>query len=208
MVIQNAIDLTLDGLISHDGDGVLTPRVITGVANEIVVVDGDSISADPTLSLASEIHIDSQSFDSGSNLLQNYVSNNSFTPVLDSSNVSPDSVTYSKQEGSYLRIGNIAQIQLEIALSAFTLGSGTGQIRITGLPFTSPSNGTTNSAFGIRISNLDLDAGILMLIPNVAENQAELNIGQSRDDQNFTSVLIAAVNSNTIITIEGWYFIQ
>lgn len=41
------------GIVALTGTGVLTPRTITGTADQIVVADGDGASADPVVSLAS-----------------------------------------------------------------------------------------------------------------------------------------------------------
>lgn len=41
------------GIVALSGSGTLSPRIITGTADQIVVADGDGASADPVISLAS-----------------------------------------------------------------------------------------------------------------------------------------------------------
>lgn len=54
MVNANAINLIATGLASHDGSGVFTGRTVTGTADFIDVVNGDGVSGDPTLSIATK----------------------------------------------------------------------------------------------------------------------------------------------------------
>jgi hypothetical protein len=60
-----------------------------------------------------------------------------FTPVLTFSTPGDVAVTYSAQIGRYTRIGNRCTISVSVITSAFTHTTASGDIRISGLPFTS-----------------------------------------------------------------------
>lgn len=93
----------------------------------------------------------------------------SWTPILSSNGTNP-SVTYSIRYGNYLRIGDLWVFDCYIATSART--GGTGNLRVTGLPFTFPrtvplgirTNGITysNTAIGRGIAG-----GAAMCVDNV-----------------------------------------
>jgi len=59
-----------------------------------------------------------------------------FTPVLE--DISSPDATYSRQEGNYTKIGRMVQFQIGLTLTS--LGTLTGGVKITGLPFTSKAN--------------------------------------------------------------------
>jgi hypothetical protein len=76
----------------------------------------------------------SQSASTDANTLDDY-EEGTFTPVISGTSTAGTG-TYSVQNGNYVKIGKIVQYQIYIILSAHT---GTGNIAIGGLPFTSSS---------------------------------------------------------------------
>lgn len=64
-----------------------------------------------------------------------------WTPVLTCVNPGTLARTYSDQWGNWARVGRIVTIQFYISIASFTLGTATGALRVTGLPFTSIDNG-------------------------------------------------------------------
>lgn len=52
LALQFFYDLTGEGLLSINADGVLTPRAIEGTTQQIAVADGDGVNANPVVSLA------------------------------------------------------------------------------------------------------------------------------------------------------------
>lgn len=61
---------------------------------------------------------------------------NTFTPVLTFATPGDLAVTYATQVGSYVRIGNIVIITINISTSGFTFTTASGACQVTGLPFT------------------------------------------------------------------------
>lgn len=69
-----------------------------------------------------------------------------WTPTLDYSSPGTSSKTYSTRAASYTKIGNLVTVSVQIRLTAFSKGTGSGELQITGLPFT-VSNGTGDETF-------------------------------------------------------------
>jgi hypothetical protein len=76
-----------------------------------------------------------------SELLADYEEGN-FTPTI-SGSTTAGTGTYNAQGAFYTKVGNIVNVQIYINLATHT---GTGNIRITGLPFTSAAGGNTYSS--------------------------------------------------------------
>jgi hypothetical protein len=116
-----------------------TPLVIasTGAAtfSSSVGIGG----ATPTTSGSGITFPDTQSASTNVNTLDDY-EEGTWTPELreEASNRSP---TYSFVSGRYVKIGKLVYIEFGLALSNKGSGSGSGQIRIYGLPYTSLSYG-------------------------------------------------------------------
>jgi hypothetical protein len=124
--------------------------------NEALVIEasGGIINAKKRLDAESGI-----SFNNGTNILNAY-STGTFTPVLYGSTTA-GSPTYSFQQGKYTRIGNICIARVAISWTA--LGSATGEMRISGLPFLS-YNDVLNQGFASThfYSSLSLPAGKIL----------------------------------------------
>ena len=67
------------------------------------------------------------------NLLDDY-EEGTWTPTLDSATTSPSAVSYVYNEGHYIKIGSLVYTTCILRISSRT--GGTGQLIITGLPFT------------------------------------------------------------------------
>ncbi len=67
-----------------------------------------------------------------------------WTPVYEGQTTNPDSITYSFQVGEWIRRGNQVTVWFYIGTSSVTIGSGAGDLRVTGLPFPCSSTVTPN----------------------------------------------------------------
>lgn len=104
-----------------------------------------------TANLDAAIEVDSISFDSGTNLLSNYVAPTNWTPQLEFGGATTG-ITYLNRGATYSRIGNVVFFSLDFNLTS--KGSATGDATITGLPLvTGPS-----ISYGGRISVFNLPA--------------------------------------------------
>jgi hypothetical protein len=96
-----------------------------------------------------------------------------FTPVVAGS-TSAGTATYALQVGNYTKIGR--QVNIEVALS-WSSGTGTGNLRITGLPYTS-SNNTTVSGMAIAISDTLILTALNVLTAFVPANSTRVDAFQ------------------------------
>jgi hypothetical protein len=77
----------------------------------------------------------------------------SFTPTIIGATTS-GTVTYAARKGKYVRVGDVVQCQIEIDWSA---GTGSGNMIIQGLPFT--SNADVPSVFPVMTNGITLSSG-------------------------------------------------
>ena len=96
-----------------------------------------------------------------------------FTPTIIGTTTA-GSGTYNAQLGRYTRIGRVVTFQLYVDWSAHT---GTGNMEIEGLPFTSNSTGDLYSAVAIRANNIALTAGNYIQ-GFILNNSTRIRVGQ------------------------------
>ncbi len=151
MATNDSINISSSGYISHNGSGTFSGRTITGTSNQITVSNGSGVSGNTNLSLPSNIYVSGISFDSGTNIMSNYVST-TWTPAVAGS-VTAGTGVYTSQLGTYVRIGNFVFLEWELNFSSHT---GTGDYRIINLPVT--ANSGVNFYNEAAISSLDWPA--------------------------------------------------
>lgn len=107
-----------------------------------------------------------------SELLADY-EEGTFTPTIVGTTTA-GSGTYNAQLGRYTRIGRVVTFQLYVDWSAHT---GTGNMEIEGLPFTSNSTGDLYSAVAIRANNIALTA-LNYVQGFILNNSTRVRLGQ------------------------------
>ena len=86
--------------------------------------------------------------DVSSNTLDDY-EEGTFTPSIDVSGTSGSlSVSYSAQVGRYVKVGRIVHFTIDIRLSSWSRGTGTGGIMVLGLPFAPADSNNYSRASG------------------------------------------------------------
>ena len=124
-----------------------------------------------------------------------------FTPAVLGSTLD-GSATYFDANGNYTKIGRA--VHFEIYLS-WTAGTGTGKLRITGLPYVinNPGVGYTFPAFTISLADITLTAGTIAGAEGIVGSQditvVELPVGGGpRSGANY--------NAAGLLVISGSYF--
>jgi hypothetical protein len=79
-----------------------------------------------------------QSASSNANTLDDY-EEGTWTPTYTSASGSFSSITYAPVSGRYTKIGNLVTIILNMGTDAISTGTASGDVRVSGLPFTPPS---------------------------------------------------------------------
>jgi hypothetical protein len=129
-------------------------QLVTGGTNRATVEsNGNFTIEDGNLVVASGHGIDFSATANGSGttsteLFDDY-EEGTFTPGLSFENAGTSSFSYAAQtNGHYTKVGRLVHCKLEIRLIAFSKGTGSGQLQVTGLPFLSH-----NSIWGQHVGN-------------------------------------------------------
>lgn len=121
----------------------------TGVAASTgtvaVVLSTSPTLVTPTLGIAS-----ATSLSFGGGVLSSYVARTAFTPTITFGGASVG-ITYTTQQGYYVRIGDVVTFTTYIVLSS--KGSSTGAMRVAGLPVASSGAADNFAAMGILLNN-------------------------------------------------------
>jgi hypothetical protein len=95
--------------------------------------------------------------------------------------------TYTAQNGYYTKIGNLVYFHIYIVVTSHT---GTGLIRVSGLPFTAANKAQAFSIGSVRYGNLTLPANTIQIASVVVVNSTLLGFDASRDNNTATGVVI------------------
>jgi len=139
-----------------------------------------------------------QSASSDANTLDDY-EEGTWTPVIVGSSTAGTG-TYSVQNGRYTKIGNRVYFGVYCIWSAHT---GTGDMTMGGLPFT--SSGSNFTGVSIRYSNLTCSAGYICT-PIVADNRSDIVFQQSVVGAAATA-LGQSLDVSADVIMAGHYFI-
>jgi len=132
-----------------------------------------------------------------------YTDFGTFTPVLNSTGGAP-TVTYATngQQGFYELVG--VTVNFSIFLNIVSYTGGSGNLTITGLPFTSKTN-----AGGVQINKIPVSANKLTFtgVPfaRVGNASTTLSIVQTTSGNDEASITLASLAANGALTISGSY---
>lgn len=183
---QNAINNRASqmsiGDILISGDTIATQTVNQ---NLIIAPNGTGVT-----NIANGITFD------GTHVLTKYIGSTPFTPVLNFGG-SPTGITYSRQQGNYLRIGDLVYIEISLILTS--KGAGAGEATITGLPLPE-----------LFASFLPTRWEFVQLIPNYTQFVAQTNIStiflqQVGNNVGTSGIDISLFANNSTIFISGTY---
>ena len=156
-------------LIATGADSSTYSPIIFGTATTTTFAERGRFEANGNLKLALNLSVGSatpttsgtgitfpatQSASTDANTLDDY-EEGSFTPVIAGSS-SAGTASYSQQIGRYTKIGNRVFFQITIVWSS---GTGTGNLRITSLPFTNASGAGFNPPPTLVTQNVTYTAG-------------------------------------------------
>jgi len=150
------------GISGVTSDGTrITASTTIGVGGATPSTSGSGISFPATASASSD-----------ANTLDDY-EEGTWTPAITGSSTA-GTATYTNQVGTYTKIGNRVFIQITVV---YTGGTGSGNFRITGLPFTTSSTSNFYSALSIYCSNIALTAGNVIQAQTV-DGATRIDFGQ------------------------------
>lgn len=200
---------------------VFNNGVLMSPDTDYTAIDGTSVTFTVGLSLGDEVQINSYPQVSSrpayedvkvtagiyvggtsSNYLMNEFKKGSFTPVV-TGGTTAGSATYSTQVGRYTRIGDTVNFTLQLVWSSHT---GTGDIKVTGLPYTSEDSSGQHYAFSVAtdggLTYTDGDS----LLARLQANSNEITV-ETEDGAGNNGAVTLASNSSGRLNITGQYFI-
>lgn len=127
----------------------------------------------------------------------------SFTPAL-AGGTTAGSNTYSVRSGLWTRVGRMVFFEAQVSLSAKDAAMA-GELRITGLPFTSANNGAYHGVSIRTFGALGLTTGYTQLSASVDTNTSYVRLLQNGSNQSSITVDAANATATTAIIISGFY---
>jgi hypothetical protein len=128
--------------------------------------------------------------------LLNWYEEGSFTPVLTCATPGTLAVVYNTQRGRYQRVGNVCHTWINIQTDSVTLGTASGAVRITGLPFTSSLNGVESSMGAMMFQGIT-KAGYTQFSPQAIWTTTYMQIIASATALNASNLAIGELGAGT-----------
>jgi hypothetical protein len=135
-----------------------------------------------------------QSASSDANTLDDY-EEGTFTPTS-IGNSTAGVTTYAAQRGGYVKIGSLVMINLEIAYSALT---GTGNLNINGIPFTSINDNNYQAIGSVMTQNLNWSGGT-SIVSYMGGNGTTVNLYGISDDGLYTLQQCVNESANFLVS--------
>jgi hypothetical protein len=127
-----------------------------------------------------------------------------FTPAFSTTSTNFTSVGYSQQLGKYTRIGNCVYVVVQLTVNALTAGSPTGDLVVSGYPF------TINASF-TPVFSVGLAGAYTVNVPSMAQARANNTMSRlySRIAANggFSTMSPTELTSSSAIVLSGFYFV-
>ncbi len=194
-----ASTLTAHGVLLGQATSAITALAVGATGTVLAGVTG----ADPAFTATPALT--SITFGSGTAL--NAFNETTFTPSLALSTPGSSSFTYTSQVGRYTQIGAAIFFTIRVELTSFTIGSGSGNVTIQGLPIA--AGNVSNQIFTCPIIFQNVTTGVLVSWYNGLINPAATSIviagnRTATTNLNLDSAGIPA-GSGTVISCSGWY---
>lgn len=143
-------------------------------------------------------------FDGGANSLSNYTVG-TWTPTFTGSGANPTSVTYTTQVGQYIRIGSLVFVHATLTVNAVTLGGASGNLQISGLPFTSKNVTNYTPILSVQVQTYDMQAATKFVVGQVQPNTTNIAFIESVDNGAATVTAITILANSTQVRVSGCY---
>jgi hypothetical protein len=186
------------GLTFKTVNGTVSESMRITPLGEVLVGTTSAVSGGANLQVSDGITFPATAVASANaNTLDDY-EEGSFTPVLAGTTLAGTGV-YTTQTGTYTKIGRLVYAKIALTWTAHT---GTGNMNITGLPFTPASGGIGRSAGSMAISNITyggthLFAEIGDSSTNVVPTQTTTGATSSRIPMDVTGTIIISISYET-----------
>jgi hypothetical protein len=165
--------------------GTLTAALNTQTANKVFAGPTSGGAANPTFR---------------SLVAADFPSSGSFTPTFTPSSGAFATLTFSDQIGKYIQLGNMILFSITMDLSAFAVGTASGNLTITGLPVA--QGGATVDQAAVNVQNVT--SSTVITSANIMGSQIFLfgNVSAAGP----TIVQSGGLAANSTVRISGIYF--
>lgn len=171
---------------TRTSDSVTEKARINSAGNIVIVNSGNGIDFSAT------------SGSGVSELLADY-EEGTFTPVI-SGNPTPGAATYTRQLGTYVKVGRTVWFTISCAWTAHTGGTN---ITVTGLPFVSSSTNNAPTAFSVFAGDYALTA-LNVMVAYIVDNSSTVVVQQIPVGGG--SLTNVALDTSASILISGTYY--
>lgn len=194
----------LDGANTHSGANTFSDKIISDDATDSTSTITGAIQTDGGLGVAKTIIVGTGIKLGGSaaaNLLDDY-EEGTFTAGFAGSTI-PGTFTYTRQNGRYTKIGDVVCFLMDIAISAIGT-TPTGNLTLTGLPFTTSPN--IQEIF-MAHSRVTMTANATTLTAQISSAATHLTVLQSYNNGGpFNGLPAGAIAAGGAIRVSGIYF--
>ncbi len=142
-----------------------------------------------------------QNASAGANTLDDY-EEGTFTATILQTGVAPTTLTYTTQVGTYTKVGRLVTYNYNVVVNAFTIGSGTGNITLATLPFTS---GQVASAVSCITSGVDWATGS-QAYGTIASSATAIALTTNGDNIATGAVALSGLAAGDTISSTGHYY--
>lgn len=183
-------DLGYDDLTPVDGGGV------AGLAN------GGTGSSTLTANEVAQIeNIDAETITNTQWAALADYATGSFTPTVTGTGTAGTFV-YSTQTGSYTKIGNLVTVVLDVAVSSVSVAP-TGNVRLSGLPFTSSSD---LAELNVAWSGITLGATVINVMAQTTGTQLAF-LDSNNDGSTFAGLPVSVLGASFQFRVTGLYYV-
>jgi hypothetical protein len=128
------------------------------------------------------------------NLLDDYETGN-FDPDVTTANSDMSGITYVSQLGSYVKVGDLVWFRLQVGFSATTIG--TGNFRITNLPFVSKNDAEARQSAQVLTYNLTWDSTWQQIATEGVQNSSFIDFLISRSGSTWVNLKATDMSNST-----------
>jgi hypothetical protein len=173
------------------GNNLVHPATSTGGAKDNAIDIGGSSNRFKDLYLSGGAYLGGTG---SANKLDDYETGN-FDPHVTTANSDMSGITYISQIGSYVKVGDLVWFRLQVGFSATTIG--TGNFRITDLPFVSKNDAEARQAAQVLTYNLTWDSTWQQIASEGVQNSSSIDFLISRSGNTWVNLKATDMSNST-----------
>jgi hypothetical protein len=178
-------------LFNSSSDAILPENIDGGVGRDAAIDLGVAGAKFKDLYLSGGVYLGGTG---AANLLDDYETGN-FDPDVTTANSDMSGITYASQLGSYVKVGDLVWFRLQVGFSATTIG--TGNFRITNLPFVSKNDAEARQSAQVLTYNLTWDSTWQQIATEGVQNSSFIDFLISRSGSTWVNLKATDMSNST-----------